>query len=112
MPALFDALFYLHQPPPDADLASIEAGKHPCQQRLAFEELLAHYLSLRNLRDIARTAGAPQLDAGAELADRFVSDLPYELTAAQKRVIEEITSDIATPYPMLRLIQGDVIAVC
>ncbi len=108
MPALFDALFYLHQPPPDADLASIEAGKHPCQQRLAFEELLAHYLSLRNLRDIARTAGAPQLDAGAELADRFVNDLPYELTAAQKRVIEEITSDIATPYPMLRLIQGDV----
>ena len=108
MPALFDALFYLHEPPPDADLASIEAGKHPCQQRLAFEELLAHYLSLRNLRDIARTAGAPQLDAGAELADRFVNDLPYELTAAQKKVIEEITSDIATPYPMLRLIQGDV----
>ena len=108
MPALFDALFYLHEPPPDADLASIEAGQHPYQQRLAFEELLAHYLSLRNLRDIARTAGAPQLDAGAELADRFVNDLPYELTAAQKKVIEEITSDIATPYPMLRLIQGDV----
>ncbi len=108
MPALFDALLYLHRPPPDADLASIEAGKHPCQQRLAFEELLAHYLSLRNLRDIARTAGAPRLAAGTELAERFVNGLPYELTAAQNRVIEEITSDIATPYPMLRLIQGDV----
>ena len=108
MPALFDALLYLHQPPPDADLASIDAGKHPCQQRLAFEELLAHYLSLRNLRDIARTEGAPQLGAGAEIAERFVSGLPYELTAAQNRVIGEITSDLATPYPMLRLIQGDV----
>jgi len=108
MPALFDALLYLHQPPPDADLASIDAGKHPCQQRLAFEELLAHYLSLRNLRDIARTEGAPQLAAGAEIAERFVSGLPYELTAAQNRVIGEITSDLATPYPMLRLIQGDV----
>ncbi len=108
MPALFDALLYLHQPPPDADLTSIDAGKHPCQQRLAFEELLAHYLSLRNLRDIARTEGAPQLSAGAEIAERFVSDLPYELTAAQNRVIGEVTSDLATPYPMLRLIQGDV----
>jgi ATP-dependent DNA helicase RecG len=108
MPGLFDALLYLHQPPQDADLASIDAGKHPCQQRLAFEELLAHYLSLRNLRDIARTEGASVLDEGAELAKRFVEELPYELTAAQNRVIGEITSDIATPYPMMRLIQGDV----
>jgi ATP-dependent DNA helicase RecG len=108
MPALFDALLYLHQPPPDADLASIDAGRHPCQQRLAFEELLAHYLSLRNLRDIARTAGAPQLREGAKLVARFISGLPYKLTAAQQRVIDEITGDIATPYPMLRLIQGDV----
>ena len=108
MPALFDALLYLHQPPPDADLASIDAGKHPCQQRLAFEELLAHYLSLRNLRDIARREGAPQLRAGAEVAEKFISGLPYELTAAQIRVIGEIMSDLATPYPMLRLIQGDV----
>ncbi len=108
MPALFDALLYLHQPPPDADLASIDAGRHPCQQRLSFEELLAHYLSLRNLRDIARTAGAPQLREGAKLAERFISGLPYKLTAAQQRVIDEITDDIATPYPMLRLIQGDV----
>ncbi len=108
MPGLFDALLYLHQPPPDADLASIDAGKHPCQQRLAFEELLAHYLSLRNLRDVARREGAPQLRAGAEVTERFISALPYELTTAQIRVIAEITNDLATPYPMLRLIQGDV----
>lgn len=108
MPALFDALLYLHQPPPDADLASIDAGRHPCQQRLAFEELLAHYLSLRNLRDIARKEGATILSKGSELVERFINNLPYELTAAQGRVINEIASDIVTPYPMLRLIQGDV----
>jgi len=108
MPALFEALAYLHQPPPDADLASIDAGKHPFQQRLAFEELLAHYLSLRNLRDLARTAGASRLGKGSELVERFIESLPYELTAAQNRVIREIKGDIATPYPMLRLIQGDV----
>ena len=108
MPALFDALLYLHQPPPDTDLTSIDAGKHPCQQRLAFEELLAHYLSLRNLRDITKTEGALQLSEGSELAEHFINGLPYTLTTAQQRVINEITTDIATPYPMLRLIQGDV----
>jgi ATP-dependent DNA helicase RecG len=108
MPALFDALLYLHQPPPDADLASIDTGRHPCQRRLAFEELLAHYLSLRNLRDIARTEGATVLAGGNELSKRFIDSLPYELTAAQKRVNEEITADLTAPYPMLRLIQGDV----
>lgn len=108
MPALFDALLYLHQPPPDTDIANIDAGKHPCQQRLAFEEFLAHHLSLRNLRDITKTEGALQLSEGSELAEHFINGLPYTLTAAQQRVINEITSDIATPYPMLRLIQGDV----
>lgn len=108
MPALFDALLYLHQPPPDTDLASIDAGKHPCQQRLAFEEFLAHYLSLRNLRDITKTESALQLSEGSELAEHFINELPYTLTTAQQRVINEITTDIAKPYPMLRLIQGDV----
>ena len=108
MPALFDALLYLHQPPPDTDIANIDAGKHPCQQRLAFEEFLAHHLSLRNLRDITKTEGALQLSEGPELAEHFINALPYTLTAAQQRVINEITTDIASPYPMLRLIQGDV----
>ena len=108
MPALFDALLYLHQPPPDTDIANIDAGKHPCQQRLAFEEFLAHHLSLRNLRDITKTEGALQLSEGSELAEHFINGLPYTLTAAQQRVINEITTDIASPYPMHRLIQGDV----
>ncbi len=57
MPSLANAIDYLHRPPPDAHLAEMQAGRHPCQQRLAFEELLAHYLSLRNLRALGAIRG-------------------------------------------------------
>ena len=64
MPSLADAIRYLHRPPPDADVALLQAGQHPCQQRLAFEELLAHYLSLRSLRALAETDDAVALVDG------------------------------------------------
>ena len=108
MPALAEALLFLHQPPPDADVASIESGKHPCRIRLAFEELLAHYLSLRDLRHRARIEVAVPLAAGSELVQKFVASLPFALTGAQDRVINEITDDLMRPHPMMRLIQGDV----
>lgn len=108
MPSLCDALLYLHKPPTDADLASLSSGKHPCQQRLAFEELLAHYLSLRNLRLLARKEAAVALTASTELVERFISTLPFTLTHAQSRVVQEITADLSQPHPMMRLVQGDV----
>ena len=83
-------------------------GTHQCQQRLAFEELLAHYLSLRNLRALAQTERAQSLTDGAATVDKFISDLPFTLTAAQQRVVDEILHDLAEPHPMIRLIQGDV----
>ncbi|MGH8196015.1 MAG: ATP-dependent DNA helicase RecG [Woeseiaceae bacterium] len=107
MPLLADALLYLHRPPPDADLESIEAGKHPCRIRLAFEELLAHYLSLRRLKVQASHEAAIPL-FGGDSAQRFTASLPFELTSAQKRVIGEITDDMREPRPMMRLVQGDV----
>ena len=61
LPKLDAAISYLHQPPQDVDLASIEAGNHPCQVRLSFEELLAHYMSLRNLRNLAARESAHAL---------------------------------------------------
>jgi ATP-dependent DNA helicase RecG len=106
--SLSEALTYLHEPPPEADLANIDAGKHPCQQRLCFEELLAHYMSLRNLRHMARKENAVALPGGSDNVSRFVGELPYELTAAQQRVIQEIATDLESPHPMMRLIQGDV----
>jgi ATP-dependent DNA helicase RecG len=108
LPALCDALAYLHEPPPEADLEVIRAGRHPCQIRLSFEELLAHYMSLRNLREQVRREKAPALSDDLHWVQRFIAGLPYKLTAAQQRVIREIAADIARPSPMMRLIQGDV----
>jgi ATP-dependent DNA helicase RecG len=108
LPVLVDAIVYLHRPPPDADVERMLEGTHPCQQRLAFEELLAHYLSLRNLRALAQTERAQSLTDGAATVDKFIADLPFTLTAAQQRVVAEILHDLAEPHPMMRLIQGDV----
>ncbi len=107
LPELAEAIRYLHRPPADADVALMLQGRHPCQRRLAFEELLAHYLSLRSLRELARTENAIALPGGGEV-ERFIATLPFELTGAQKRVSEEILADLAKPHPMMRLIQGDV----
>jgi ATP-dependent DNA helicase RecG len=108
MPSLAEAILYLHRPPPDADVALMVAGRHPCQQRLAFEELLAHYLSLKNLRALADTESAPALVGGQDRVDDFVDALPFRLTGAQERVAAEILGDLRAPHPMMRLIQGDV----
>ena len=108
LPSLHDALVFLHKPPPEANLEVIMGGKHPSQIRLSFEELLAHYMSLRNLRHLARKENAVALSGATDALSKFVSNLPYELTSAQKRVIEEIGADVCLPHPMMRLVQGDV----
>ncbi|MEO1201322.1 MAG: ATP-dependent DNA helicase RecG [Pseudomonadota bacterium] len=108
MPPLADAIRYLHRPPADADVELMLAGRHPCQQRLAFEELLAHFLSLKHLRALAEAEQAIALDGDDALVSRFIGDLPFTLTGAQQRVVDEILTDIARPHPMMRLIQGDV----
>jgi len=108
LPELSSALRYLHRPPPDVDLQSIEAGKHACQVRLSFEELLAHYMSLRNLRDLATREPATALVDNSGLRDRFILSLPFKLTGAQARVVAEIAEDLSMAHPMMRLIQGDV----
>jgi len=106
--SLRTALLYVHRPPPDADLALLAAGRHPAQRRLVFEELLAHQLSQLRLRARARELPAPAILAQGALRAAFVSRLTFALTGAQRRVIDEILSDLAHPYPMLRLLQGDV----
>src|SRR5690606_36455253 len=106
--ALTDALRFLHQPPRDADIGLLAKGEHPVQTRLAFEELLAHHVSLLLLRQETQQDAAPMLIEARALERQFFGQLPFSLTAAQKRVVTEIWQDIAKPVPMLRLIQGDV----
>jgi len=108
LPALAMALRYVHRPPPEAALAALEAGTHPAQRRLAFEELLAHHLSLRRLRERIRQHPAPALNMPGTLARRLLATLPFTLTGAQQRVLDEVLNDLRRPVPMLRLVQGDV----
>ena len=107
LPSIAEAVRLLHQPPADTAVAELESGRHPARRRLAFEELLAHQLSLRRLRESTRRQAAPPL-AGGGLCQRFVERLPFALTVAQQRVLAEIMADLTQPRPMLRLLQGDV----
>lgn len=108
MPPLIQALREVHRPPPGTDLQSLADGRHPAQQRLAFEELLAHQLSLRRLRQRVQKHRAPAIHDRGMLRRRLLQSLPFELTSAQRRVIDEVLADLRRPNPMLRLLQGDV----
>ncbi len=108
LPGLAEALRYVHRPPPGADLGPLADGRHPAQRRLAFEELLAHQLSLRLLRRDIQADPAWPLGGPGELARQLRAALPFSLTGAQERALAEVLADIAKPAPMLRLVQGDV----
>ncbi len=107
MPTLKQALLFIHQPPSDTRICDLQEARHPAYQRLIFEELLAHYLSLRQLRQRMQQHDAPVLKAG-NYAQAFLNALPFSLTAAQQRVYMEIQQDLQQPRPMQRLVQGDV----
>jgi ATP-dependent DNA helicase RecG len=108
LPSLESALRFVHRPPPDADVAALVEGRHPAQRRLAFEELLAHQLSLRLLRQAADKDQALPLPRRSDLVDRCRARLPFALTGAQQHVWAEIERDLARAQPMMRLVQGDV----
>ena len=102
------ALDYIHRPPPDADVAALVLRDHPAQKRLALEELLAHNLSMQKLHRIQRAFSAPTMPACTGAEAGFLRDLPFTLTGAQQRVTDEISADLESSKPMLRLVHGDV----
>ncbi len=108
LPSLLDALAMMHRPPRDAHLGELLSGHHPAQRRLAFEELLAHQISLRLLRQEIKSDPAWRLDDASGLERRFLASLPFKLTAAQTRALAEVDDDLAEDRPMVRLLQGDV----
>jgi ATP-dependent DNA helicase RecG len=108
LPTLDEALAFVHRPPPQAPVAELEAGRHPAQVRLAFEEMLAFHLSLQRRRDERRRHAAPALAPGGALRAQLLQSLPFTPTGAQQRVMQEIAQDLAAAHPMQRLVQGDV----
>ncbi|HRH80250.1 MAG TPA: ATP-dependent DNA helicase RecG [Thiobacillaceae bacterium] len=103
-----EALLTLHHPPPEADPAALEARTHTAWRRLKFDELLAQQLSLRQAAHARRRHRALPLNDKAGLGPRLLAALPFPLTAAQQRCLEEIRRDLAGGHPMHRLLQGDV----
>jgi len=108
LPTLKDALLFLHTPPRETNLALLESGQHPAQKRLILEELLAHQLSLHKLRAQVQADEAPAIHSDKSLQRALLQQLPFTPTGAQQRVVSEIEQDLTQPYPMLRLVQGDV----
>ena len=106
--ALKEALDYIHHPPVDANMVQLSQGTHPAQQRLIFEELVAHQVSLLMRRAYIQQIEAPSFSPSKKYAKALLSALPFEMTGAQKRVSKEIADDLKLNKPMLRLIQGDV----
>ncbi|MFK5986106.1 MAG: ATP-dependent DNA helicase RecG [Pseudomonadota bacterium] len=109
-PELNFALRLLHQPPIELSLDSLIARNTGSHQRLCFEELLAHQLSVRYVDEHVSAIKSPFKPSGQSKlqVDVFINSLPFELTPAQKKVVIEIRDDLSKPGPMLRLLQGDV----
>ncbi len=105
---LKEALHYIHEPPTDANMLQLNQGSHPAQQRLIFEELVAHQISLLTRRAYIRQISAPRFSSSKVLAKKLLEGLPFQMTNAQKRVSKEILQDLKQDQPMLRLVQGDV----
>jgi len=108
LPSLRDALRYVHRPPADAPVELLLSWRHPAQRRLAFEELLAHQLSLKLLRQRIQSDPGWPLRSTGTLKASLLAALPFRMTQAQQRVLVEIEHDLQLAKPMLRLVQGDV----
>lgn len=108
LPDFASSLRLLHQPDPDVALPALEDRSHPAWQRLAYDELLAQQLSMRQHYARRKQARAPATPPSQALAARLLGNLPFALTAAQQKVVAEISHDLQQPHPMQRLLLGDV----
>ncbi|MCD6040124.1 MAG: recG [Gammaproteobacteria bacterium] len=107
-PTLSEALHFVHRPPVGTSIDLLLERQHHSQKRLVFEELLAHRLSLLSVKNLFQVQQAISLSRSQVLERKFLESLPFQLTTAQKKVIEEIHQDLCLARPMLRLVQGDV----
>ena len=103
-----DSVRLLHRPPPGADLAALAERTHPAWRRMKFDELLAQQLSMKFAYLRRRSMMAPQLPGTGRLLRAFMKNLPFRLTRAQTKVLNEVLHDMREPHPMQRLLQGDV----
>ncbi|MYN26635.1 ATP-dependent DNA helicase RecG [Duganella levis] len=102
------AVKLLHYPPQQVDNHALADRSHPAWTRVKFDELLAQQLSLKRAQRARRLKGSPALTMIGALSEQFQAGLPFKLTNAQQKVLNEIRADLRQPFPMQRLLQGDV----
>ena len=108
LPAFADSVQLLHNPTPDINEAALLERVHPAWQRIKFDELLAQQLSMRVHYRKRQQRSAPKLPNKGKLMDALLNILPFALTEAQQKVLQEISLDLNRAHPMQRLLQGDV----
>jgi ATP-dependent DNA helicase RecG len=108
LPPLSASLLQLHFPERATDLDLFNRGASVYHQRLVFEELFLFELGLAALKRKTRLNRGIAFNPKGTLGKKLLKLLPFELTAAQKRTLNDIRRDMQSPYPMNRLIQGDV----
>ncbi|MBU6459653.1 MAG: ATP-dependent DNA helicase RecG [Proteobacteria bacterium] len=108
LPGFSESIMTLHHPPADISLAELESGQHPAWRRIKFDELLAQQLSMRLHYERRRNHDAPVMNPKGHLVETLLAHLPFPLTQAQKRAMQQIRQDITQGHPMQRLLQGDV----
>jgi len=108
LPLFRESVLFLHNPPPDVAQLELQERRHPAWRRIKFDELLAQQLSMRLHYRRRRAAGAPALRPRNQLTHALQEKLPFKLTSAQQKALAQIRHDLVQPYPMQRLLQGDV----
>jgi ATP-dependent DNA helicase RecG len=108
-PSRRDSILFAHFPPKDENVEQLNGFRSPAQTRLIFEEFFYYQLALalRRSRD-HRQRGIAMRVREENIRDAVKRILPFKPTAAQKRVLVEIAADLERPFPMHRLLEGDV----
>lgn len=104
LPSFNEALRLVHNPQSEADLLS----SSPARKRLAYDEMLANQLALALVREKVKKQQGRVIKGNGLLRKKILEKLPFTLTESQEKVLKEIFADQASPYRMLRLLQGDV----
>ncbi len=108
LPPFRESVLLLHTPPARVARDALQERRHPAWRRIKFDELLGQQLSMRLHYQRRKAAGAPAMRPRGQAARALQESLPFELTRAQHKALAEIRGDLARPYPMQRLLQGDV----
>jgi ATP-dependent DNA helicase RecG len=108
-PTRREALLYTHFPPKDVSLELLNSFRSPAQIRLIFEEFFYYQFGMALRRQTEnRRRGIAMRIREDKIRDALKRILPFKPTAAQKRVLAEIAADLERPFPMNRLLEGDV----